>query len=170
MRQSVARGNERTMASTSRIALFAALALLVALAGSALATRTPQVAEEPAQLASSHEAEADNEDADDDGDGWDRALERLGAAGIEADAAAFEELVARHGVGGATRIFAWADLTDLSVDDIAALRDGDGEPVGWGRIAKDLGVHPGIGSIMGRGNAPHEPPGLENRPNRDTDD
>lgn len=155
------------MTRTNRIALLAALALLVALAGGALANRTAFVADEPAGLASSHEAEA--EDAD---DGAMVALERLSDAGIEADAAEFEDLAARYGVGGAVRIYAWADATGMTVDEIAAMRDGDGDgqPVGWGRLAKDLGVHPGIGSIMGGGNAPDEPPGLENRPDRDADD
>jgi hypothetical protein len=155
------------MTRTNRIALLGALALLVALAGSALANRAPQVADEPAQLASSHEAEPEVTDA---GDGATVARDRLADAGIEADAAEFDDLAARYGVGGAVRLYAWADATGLSVEEIAALRDGDGEPVGWGRLAKDLGVHPGIGSIMGRGNAPDEPPGLENRPDRDTDD
>lgn len=157
------------MTRTNRIALFAALALLVALAGSTLATRSPQVADEPAQLASSHEAEAET-DSEDAGDGATIARQRLSDAGIEADAAEFDDLAARYGVGGAVRLYAWADATGMTVDEIAALRDGDGQPVGWGRIAKDLGVHPGIGSIMGRGNAPDEPPGLGNKPNRDADD
>jgi hypothetical protein len=155
------------MTRTNRIALLGALALLVALAGSALANRAPQVADEPAQLASSHEAEPEVTDA---GDGATVARDRLADAGIEADAAEFDDLAARYGVGGAVRLYAWADATGMTVEEIAALRDGDGEPVGWGRIANDLGVHPGIGSIMGRGNAPDEPPGLENRPDRDTDD
>lgn len=161
------------MTRTKRIALLAALALLVALAGSALANRAPQVADEPAQLAASHEAEAEGElEAEDeaDADGATIARDRLQEAGIEADAAEFDDLATRYGVGGAVRLYAWADATGMTVDDIAALRDGDGEPVGWGRIAKDLGVHPGIGSIMGRGNAPDEPPGLKNKPDRDTDD
>jgi hypothetical protein len=157
------------MTRTKRIALLAALALLVAVAGSALANRAPQVADEPAQLASSHEAEGEAE-AEEVGDGAAVARERLSEAGIEADAAAFDDLAARYGVGGAVRLYAWADETGMTVDEIAALRDGDGQPVGWGRIAKDLGVHPGIGAIMGRGNAPDEPPGLDRRPDRDTDD
>ncbi|HSI99267.1 MAG TPA: hypothetical protein VLA59_02655 [Patescibacteria group bacterium] len=157
------------MTRTNRIALFAAVALLVALAGNALATRAPQVADEPEQLASSHEAEEQVE-VEDDADGATVARERLSDAGIEADAAEFDDLAARYGVGGAVRLYAWSDATGMTVDEIAALRDGDGQPVGWGRIAKDLGVHPGIGSIMGRGNAPDEPPGLQNRPDRDSDD
>lgn len=155
------------MTRTNRIALLAALTLLIALAGGTLATRAPHVADEPAQLASSHEAEAE---ADGDAAGATHARERLSEAGIEADAVEFGDLAARYGVGGAVRLYAWADATGMTVDEIAALRDGDGEPVGWGRIARDLGVHPGIGSIMGRGNAPDEPPGLDNRPDRGADD
>lgn len=153
------------MTRSNRIALLASLALLVVLAGGALATRAPQVADEPAQLTASHESEA--EDA---GGGADHARERLSEAGIEADDAEFDDLAARYGVGGAIRLYAWADATGMTVEEIAALRDGDGEPVGWGRIARDLGVHPGIGSIMGRGNSSDEPPGLQNRPDSDTDD
>lgn len=156
------------MTRPNRTALLAALALLVVLAGSALATRAPQVADEPAQLAASHEAEGELEA--DDVDGATVARERLLDAGIETDPAEFDALAARYGVGGAVRLYAWADETSMSVDAIAALRDGDGEPVGWGRLAKDLGTHPGIGSIMGRGNAPHEPPGIENKRDRATDD
>ena len=156
------------MTRTNRIALLGALALLVALAGSALANRAPQVADEPAQLASSHEAEPEVEL--EDTDAGSVARDRLSDAGIEADAAEFDDLAARYGVGGAVRLYAWADATGMTVEEIAALRDGDGEPVGWGRLAKDLGVHPGIGSIMGRGNAPEEPPGLQNRPDDHTDD
>lgn len=155
------------MTRTNRIALFAALALLVALAGSALANRAPQVADEPAQLTASHEAEAE---AEDDTDGSTVAGERLSDAGIEVDAAAFDALAATYGIGGAVRLYAWADGTDMTVDQIAAMRDGDGQPVGWGRLAKELGVHPGIGAIMGRGHGPDGPPGLQNKPDRDTDD
>ena len=155
------------MTRTNRIAILAAIALLVALAGSALATRAPQVADEPAQLAASHEAEAEGEAEDTDGVAV--ARERLSDAGI--DTAEFDDFAARYGVGGAVRLYAWAHERDeYSVEDIAKMRDGDGEPVGWGRIAKELGVHPGIGSIMGRGHGPDGPPGLQNKPDRDTDD
>ena len=157
------------MTRTNRIALLAALALLVALAGSALATRAPQVADEPAQLAASHEAEGGELEAE-DLDGATVARERLLDAGIETDPAEFDELAAVHGVGGAVRLYAWADATNRPVSEIAGLREVDGQPVGWGRIAKELGVHPGIGSIMGRGHGPDGPPGLQNKPDRDTDD
>lgn len=155
------------MARSNRIALLAALALLVALAGGTLANRSPQVADEPAQLASSDEAEPEVETDD---EGASIARERLFDAGIEVGAAEFDELAATHGVGGAVRLFAWADALGLSVGDIAAMRHGDGEPVGWGRLAKDHDLHPGIGSIMGRGHGPDGPPGLENKPDHDADD
>lgn len=153
------------MARTNRIALFASLALMIALAGTALATRAPEAADEPAQLAASHEAEPENGAEADDGPAV--AIERLADAGIEVDAAVFEDLATRYGQGGAVRLYAWADATGSSVEEIAAMRDGDGEPVGWGRLAKDLGVHPGIGSIMGRGNAPDGPPGQQGRGDSD---
>lgn len=149
------------MARTNRIALFASLALIVAVAGTALATRAPQTADEPAQLTASHDAEAENEPENEDRAAV--AIDRLTEAGIEVDAAVFEDLATRYGQGGAVRIYAWADATDYTVDEIAAMRDGDGEPVGWGRLAKDLGVHPGIGAIMGRGNAPDGPPGQQKK-------
>ncbi len=40
------------------------------------------------------------------------------------------------------------------IADLRAMRDGDGSEgsgMGWGQIAKELGVHPGLGSIMGQG-------------------
>lgn len=149
------------MTRPTRIALFAALALLIAAAGSVVATRLPPVATEPAGVTSTVEGEAggDRGDADDaedtagDGDGAARARERLAEAGIEVDQAAFDDLAARYGVGGAVRLFAWSDATGRPVEELAAMRDDDGtgEPMGWGRMAKDLGVHPGIGRIMGNG-------------------
>jgi hypothetical protein len=48
------------------------------------------------------------------------------------------------------------------------MRDGDGTEgsgMGWGQIAKELGVHPGIGSIMGQGGG-H---GRENAPGQQKD-
>ncbi len=59
-----------------------------------------------------------------------------------------QSLSADYGLGGAVRLLAWADATGMSLADLRALRD-DG--AGWGQIAHDLGVSPGIGSIMGQG-------------------
>jgi hypothetical protein len=33
--------------------------------------------------------------------------------------------------------------------------------MGWGRIARDLGVHPGLGSIMGGGHGREDAPGQQ---------
>jgi hypothetical protein len=156
------------MSRLNRIAILAALALLVGAAGTVLATRAPQAAEAPGLLAATHEPEAETEDGDVDGTA--HARERLSEAGIEVGDD-FDALVEAYGVGGAVRLYAWADeLADYDVDDLAAMRDGaDGEhPVGWGKLARDLGVSPGIGSVMG--NAPDSPPGLENRPDKPADD
>ena len=135
-----------------RLALLATLTLLAVVAGTVAATRAPQVGDEPTQL-------ADEGDEPPDPEAITHAIDRLAANEIAVDEAVFNDLAARYGVGGATRIAAWASETGMTVDEIAAMRDGDGEtPVGWGRLARDLGVHPGIGSIMGNGHA-GDPPG-----------
>jgi hypothetical protein len=49
---------------------------------------------------------------------------------------------------------AWSNGDPQIIADIRKNRDGDGTEgsgMGWGRIAKELGVSPGIGSIMGNG-------------------
>ena len=130
------------MNRTNRIALLLAGVLVVVLAGTALATRSP-VADAPSTM------EADDPETLDEA-AVDHAVERLGASGIEADAARVRELATEHGLGGAVRVLAWADELEgtVSADDIVAMR---AEGLGWGQIAKDLGVHPGLGSIMGNG-------------------
>lgn len=129
------------MSRTNRIAIFAALALVVAMAGTALATRTP-TAEPPApQLADEHEEGAPEDEAPDDVV-VDRVSDRLGV-----DAGRVRELASEHGFGNAVRLLAW-EQAGVSIDRVLERR-ANGE--GWGVIAKDLGVHPGIGSIMGNG-------------------
>ena len=61
------------------------------------------------------------------------------------------------------RVLAWSDELAMDVEEIAAMRDGtDAEPgMGWGRIAHELGVHPGIGSIMGNGHGKDDAPGQQ---------
>ncbi len=138
------------MTRRNRAALVAAAVLLVAVSGTVLATRSPQAPTQPAQLTSSHEPEPQNEaEEGPSADALSHAAERLGTV-----AATLEELSATYGFGGAVRLVAWSNETGMSVADIAAMRDAggtDGTPMGWGQIAKDLGVHPGIGSIMGNG-------------------
>lgn len=136
------------MLRSNRVALIGAAALLLVAAGTALANRAPSVADDPAAPASSHEAQevVTAEDLAHAGD-------RLAASEIPYDDAQLADLAGRYGLGGAVRALAWSHQTGSAVGDITAMRDGsDGAaPMGWGQIAKELGVHPGIGKIMGNG-------------------
>jgi hypothetical protein len=155
------------MTRTNRIALLAALSLLVAAAGTALATRSPQASPQRTGTLADEAEEAVDADA------LTHAIERLAEREIDvADHAAFGDFAERYGLGGAVRLHAWANETGMTVDELAAMRDTggtDGGPMGWGRLAKDLreqgfDVRPGIGSIMGGGRGPGEdPPGQERK-------
>jgi hypothetical protein len=146
------------MTRTNRIALLLAGVLVVAVAGTALAQRAP-VADTPAPL------QADEPEPIDDA-AVERAVERLTEHGI--DAARVEELATEHGVGGAVRILAWADELEgtHTADDIAGMR---AEGLGWGQIANQLGVHPGLGSIMGNGNGNGDGHGRDGAPGQQKD-
>jgi hypothetical protein len=147
------------MTRTNRIALLAAITLLVAATGTVLATRSPQAAQQPAGPQAD---EADEAEGAPDADALARAVERLAERGIEA--ATLGVYAERYGLGGAVRLHAWAHETGMAVEDIAARRDGDGEtPMGWGRLARELGVHPGIGWVMGNGRGAGDPPGQERK-------
>jgi hypothetical protein len=159
------------MNRTNRLAVLAALVLLVLAAGTVLGVGRPPAAWQApaAPQADDHEADEpgteDEGDDTDDVDGVANARERLTEAGIPV-ADDFDALTETYGVGGAVRLSAWAHATGTTVDALREMRDagGDnGEPMGWGRMARELGVHPGIGSIMGRGNAPDSPSGQERR-------
>ena len=91
--------------------------------------------------------------------GAEHAVSRLVAAGIPTTLAAFTEIADQVGVGGAVRAFAFAKESGKTPTEIVAMFSGG---MGWGQIAKtlDLSVGPGIGWIMGNGNAK---PGKENR-------
>jgi hypothetical protein len=145
------------MTSSLRITL-AVLALLALVAGTALAARhaAPETARSPlaASPAASH-AGNETEDAEDPGDAdagttlTDDAaqalVDRLAANGLAGDVATLQDLAARYGVGGAVRLIGWADASGKTIDELAAMRD---EGTGWGLIAKQLGLHPGIGVWM----------------------
>jgi hypothetical protein len=159
------------MNRTVRIAL-AALALLLVAVASALAAPSERGRDRMAPVASSHQPESPGTQGDDpdeltdeDGDGppsaelLARLVDRLAEAGITTDADTIGALAAEYGVGGAVRLLAWADASGLSTEDLAARFDG-GE--GWGQIARDLDLHPGIGSIMGKGGG--QGLGLEHAP------
>jgi hypothetical protein len=150
------------MTRTNRIAVLAALVLLVLAAGTVLATRAPRTDPQPAGNQQDGE-----EDAPPDAEAIQHAIDRLAANEIPVDEGVFTDLAGRYGLGGAVRLSAWADATGMSVDEIAAMRDTggtDGAPMGWGRLAHELNeqgfdVRPGIGSIMGNGRGSGEPPG-----------
>ena len=75
-----------------------------------------------------------------------RLVERLDEAGIDTSAEELASLSDAYGVGGAVRIVLWADAAGESVDDVRSLRD---EGAGWGEIAHELGLQPGLGAVMG---------------------
>jgi hypothetical protein len=129
------------MARSTRLAILVG-SLLVLVAGSALATQLPRP-DRSQTLAASHAPEAPPSAED-----LAHVADRLGAAGIQATTEQLADLAATYGLGGAVRLMAWADATGKSVDELRAMRD-DG--AGWGQMASELGVSPGIGSIMGQG-------------------
>jgi hypothetical protein len=138
------------MTRGTRLALLAAVALIVAVSGSVLARPAPTRDDPPSAVTQ------DEEDAPPSADALVHAGDRLRAKEIAVDDAQLADLAERYGVGGAVRILAWAADPDdeITVESIAALRDGDGTEgsvQGWGQIARELGVHPGIGGIMGNG-------------------
>jgi hypothetical protein len=142
------------MARSQRIAILIG-ALLVLVAGSALATQVPRSSRNETVNASQQpEAPPGAEDLA-------HAVDRLGAAGIDTDADQLQALSAEYGLGGAVRLLAWADATGMSLADLRAMRD-DG--AGWGQMAGELGVNPGIGSIMGQGAGAAAEHGPENAP------
>jgi hypothetical protein len=150
------------MNRTQRIALLAASVLILVAVGSVLANRIPAAPNQPAELASSHEPEAQDEaETPPTAEELANAAARLEAKGIPFTDPQLTDLATRYGLGGAVRLLAWAQAEAMDVEAIAAMRDGtDTEPgMGWGRIARELGQDPGIGSIMGGGNGREDAPG-----------
>jgi hypothetical protein len=129
------------MKRSTRTAILAG-SLVVLLAGTALATQAPRPSQ-PGPAAASQE-----EDAPPSAVELQRAADQLEAQGIDTTADQLGDLAATYGLGGAVRLLAWADASGMSVDELTALRD-DG--AGWGTLARDLDVSPGIGWIMGNG-------------------
>jgi hypothetical protein len=127
-----------------------AVALLLLVAGSALANKGFPPQTQPDVVAQDEEEGTPSQQV------LDKVVDRLGALDppIVTDAATVAELAATYGVGGAVRILAWSAATDA---DVAGMRD-DG--MGWGEIARqlneadpdgDLNLRPGIGWVMGGG-------------------
>ncbi len=160
--------------------IVAALALLLLVAGAALAAPGKNVehqsdeaashqpsSEAPESEAPESEApevkdQADQADTPDAADGadpssqlLDRIVLNLGDAGIVTDADTVKALAADYGVGGAVRILAWADAAGVDPSEITDLFDAG---MGWGQIAKQLNaaddtlnLSPGIGHVMSGG-------------------
>jgi hypothetical protein len=155
------------MTLRTRLAGLVAATLIVAATGTALALRAPRGEEQPLLPAASQATE--DTDAAPSAEALAHAQDRLEAGGVTVDPAELSELAGRYGLGGAVRVVAWAEESGTTVADITAMRDGDGTPesvMGWGQIAKELGVHPGIGSIMGNGGG-H---GRDNAPGQQDDE
>lgn len=157
------------MSRRNRLALLIAALLVVGVTGTVFATRQPSASTDPAGPAASQEAA---DEGPPDAGGIAHALDRLSANGITADEAQLTDLATRYGLGGAVRLVAWADETGMTVDELAAMRDGDGTPeggMGWGRMAHELGVHPGLGAIMGNGSGGgrDSAPGQQNKAGED---
>lgn len=111
-----------------RIGVLAALAIVVAAAGSALAFNP-------------------------EGPNAERVVGLLEDAGVTTDVDAFTALADEYGAGGAVRILAWAEAAGVDPSEIAAMFDSG---MGWGQIARalaeehpDFNLRPGIGWIMG---------------------
>jgi hypothetical protein len=142
------------MSRTNGFLVAAGLALILIVGGAVVATRA---IESPA-ASSQQAAPEDENEGPPTADEIAHAGERLAANGFEVSDEVLMELAAKYGVGGAVRIVAWSEADPDRIADVRAMRDGDGTEgsgMGWGQIAKELNVHPGIGSIMGKGNDEH---------------
>jgi hypothetical protein len=115
----------------------------------------PKASEQP-EGAEAPEAPEAAEKAGEDGDGPPsadqvaRIVAKLNDAGISATAAQVQDLAGKVGVGGAVRVFAFAEASGKTPAQILAMRDAG---KGWGQIKHELNlsIGPGIGWIMGNG-------------------
>jgi hypothetical protein len=154
---------ESLMSRGTRIALLVAAVLIVAVSGTVLATRQPQTADEPAQVTQ------DGDDTPPTAEELAHAesrLEEVLSSDVNPDV--LSELATQYGLGGAVRIIAWSGNNSDEITKIRDMRDSggpEGTEMGWGRIAKLRGEHPGIGSIMGNGggNGRDSAPGQQDR-------
>ena len=152
---------------TDRVALVVVLLLTLLAVGGVAANVVSN-----ARTTSNHETDGDEAEGPATADELAHATERLEASGISVEDAVLSDLAGRYGVGGAVRVLAWSDATDMSVEEITAMRDGtDTEPgMGWGRIARELDVKPGIGSIMGDGHGRDDAPGQDEESDEESDE
>ena len=144
------------MTRRNNVGVAVALALLLIASAAVVVTRAFETPSE----ASPQAADGDEDESPPTADEIAHAGERLAANGFEVSDDVLTELATAYGVGGAVRIVAWSQADPDRMADLRVMRDGDGSDgsgMGWGQIAKELGVHPGIGSIMGNG-GDHESP------------
>ena len=131
-----------------RIGMFALL-LVGVVGGSALAAQGLRSDKTPSLFAGSGEPEASEaEGALPTGDELARAVDRLKAHDLTATVDQLKALAAKYGLGGAVRLVAWSADTGKTIAELSAMRDAG---KGWGQMAHELGVSPGIGWIMGNG-------------------
>src|SRR6266571_5601766 len=124
-----------------RVAL-AVLALVIVVAGTALANRG-KADEHRSPLAASHEPEtsaAEKADTESSSDAisnklLDRIVASLADQGITTDADTLRTWAEKYGVGGAVRLLTWADASGKSSSELAGMRDSG---MGWGAIAHKL--------------------------------
>jgi hypothetical protein len=138
------------MTRTNSLGVALAVALILIATSAVLVTRALETSEPANQQA----ANEDENEGPPTADELAHAGDRLAANGFEVSDEVLTELATQYGVGGAVRIVAWSEADPARMADLRAMRDGDGSEgsgMGWGQIAKELGVHPGIGSIMGKG-------------------
>lgn len=141
-----------------------AVALVLLVAGSALANKGFQTSQQPDVVAQDEEEGPPSQQV------LEKIVDRLDSAGIDTTAATVAELAATYGVGGAVRLLAWADATGMTAAEIGAMFDSG---LGWGAIAKqlneedaegDLNLRPGIGWVMGGGQGQGQGHGKANAP------
>ena len=142
------------MSRSTRYAL-AFGALLLVVAGSALASPAPRQGV-PQLLAASQQPEAP--EAPPSVEDVAHAADRLSDHGISIGRDRLAALAADYGLGGAVRLAVWSDATGRPINDLRGMRDGG---AGWGQMAHNLGVHPGLGSIMGEGTGLDSAPGQQ---------
>ena len=148
------------MNRTDRIALVAVVLLVLVAVGGVAANVVPS-----GRAGSNNQTESEDADGPPTADELAHAAARLDANEIPFTDGQLSDLANRYGLGGAVRVLAWSEAAEMDVEDITDMRDGtDAEPgMGWGKIAKALDVHPGIGSIMGGGGGREDAPGQQNK-------
>ena len=152
------------MNRTDRIALVAVVLLVLVAVGGVAANVLPGT-----RTGSNNQTESDDADAPPTAEDMAHAAARLEANEIPFTDGQLSDLASRYGLGGAVRVLAWSEATDIDVAEITDMRDGtDSEPgMGWGKIARELGQHPGIGSIMGNGEGREDAPGQQKKANEE---